>query len=368
MRYPMNDLSLTSNLFKLTSLKVLTILAIVMSGGGMISNVHAQAAEEVVAVVNGRRITQQEVDDSVISQLFPLEQQLYAIRKAALENLIIRAILEGEAKKRGVSVEELRQQLTAGEVKVLPSQVEKEYLENAAAFGAMSPDEAKEKLRLDLESQARIEYYRAALSRLRQDAHIEFLLKEPKLLSVASAEAGPSIGAKEATITITEFADYQCPYCREAQGTMKRILQDYGKDVRFVFKHLPLDMHAQSFASAQAAVCAGEQGLFWQYSDALFAAESLSTEALNSVALKFGLDIAKFQSCLTSERSRAAVLMDVQEAKRLGIVGTPTFIINDTLLRGALSFEDFKGMIERELNSAPKRPRTQTHNSPERKE
>ena len=367
MRYPMNDSSLLSNLFKLTTLKVLTLLAIVVSGGGMISDVHAQGADEVVAVVNGRRITQKEVDDSAVSQLFPLEQQLYAIRKLALENLIIRAILEGEAKKRSTSVEELRQQLSAGEVKVLPSQVEKEYLENAAAFGTMSPDEAKEKLRLDLESQARIQNYREALSRLRQDVHIEFLLKEPKLLSVASVDSAPSIGAKDATITITEFADYHCPYCREAQGTVKRILKDYGKDVRFVFKHLPLDIHAQSFASAQAAVCAGEQGLFWQYSDALFAADSLSTEARNSMALKFGLDGPEFQSCLTSERSRTAVLKDMQEAKRLGVAGTPTFIINDTLIRGALSFEDFKGAIEAELKSARSGLlHTQAHSSPER--
>ena len=312
----------------------------------------AQSGGEVVAVVNGRRITREEVDSSAAAQLLPLDQQMYAIRKAALENLILRAVLESEAEKRGITVEELRRRLTDVRVEVSPGQVEREYLENAHAFGSMSPDEAREKLRLDLENQARLRRYRETLFRLKESSDIKLLLEAPRPLSVAGGEAAPSKGAPNAAVTITVFSDFQCPYCKGANDTIRELLRSFGKDVRLIFRHLPLGIHPQAFASAQAAFCAGVQGSFWQYHDALFAAESLSPETLHQMAVSLGLNVREFQSCLNSERPRAAVIKDMQEAQRLGIDGTPTFIINGKLIRGAPSLQEFRNLVERELHSA----------------
>ena len=128
-------------------------------------------------------------------------------------------------------------------------------------------------------------------------------------------------------------------------------MRAYGARARLVFKHLPLDMHAEAFASARAAFCAGEQGLFWQYQDALFSSPDLSAESLNKIASDLGLKQPQFQTCLNSEAARAVVIRDVQEAKRLGINSTPTFIINGKLVRGAIGFDDFKAIIERELST-----------------
>lgn len=314
--------------------------------------VYAQTGEEVVAVVNGRRIKQKEVDDTIAAQLLPLQQQINALRKKALDNLLLRAILEDEAKKRGISVEDLRKQLTAGEVEVSPSQVEQLYLENASTFAAMSPDEAKERLRLDLESQARMRNYRDALSKLKETSHIESRLEGPRLLTVSGVDIAPSQGPKGALVTIIAFSDFQCSYCKSAHATIKRVLQEYGNNVRLIFKHLPLtDTHPQALPAAQAAFCAGEQGSFWPYHDALFASETLSSEAFAKMAAQLDLNLPKFKACLDSEVSRATIIKDAQEARRIGITGTPAFIINGNLFRGALSFEDFKGIIERELKS-----------------
>jgi len=317
--------------------------------------VRAQTSDAVVAQVNGTSITLKEVDNSVTSQLFPLKQQIYAIRKAALESLVLRAILEHEAKGQGVSVEELRRKMTAGKVEVLASQVEDLYAMNASVFAAMSPDEAKERLRLDLESQARMRTYREAIASMKLRSNTRLLLEEPTLPSVDSGAMAPSIGSKEAPVNIVEFSDFQCRYCRESQGPIKRILENYRSDVRVVFKHFPLDIHAESFAAAQAAFCAGEQGLFWQYHNALFGSETLSSEAFNKVASDLGLNLPKFKACILSESSRAAVRKDIQEARQLGINSTPTFIINGKLVRGAIGFEEFKTIIERELNHAASR-------------
>lgn len=335
-----------------TALKLFAMLVIVASAGATTEGVYAQTEDEVVAVVNGKSITRKEVDNSVISQILPLQQQIHALRKAALENLVLRAVLEGEAKKRGVSVEELRKQLTAGKVEVSTSQVEQVYLENASIFAGMSPDEARERIRLDLESQARMRNYREAISRLKEGSDIKLHLEGPKLPHVADGQSSSARGAQEARVTITEFSDFQCPYCRQVQGAIKQVLQSYGDDVRLLFRHLPLEIHSRAFPAAQAAFCAGEQGLFWQYHDALFASASLSPDALDGMATELGLNMTSFKACLGSEVSRAAVFKDVQEARRLGINGTPAFIINGTLIRGAIGYEDFKAIVEQELKSA----------------
>jgi predicted DsbA family dithiol-disulfide isomerase len=338
----------------LTTIILCTLIAILvgLSTGEMNTAIEAQTEATVVGRVNSTTITQKELDESLISQILPLQQQIYALRRAALDNIILRKILEDEAKKQSVSVEALRERLTAGKVEVLPSQVEEAYAENALAFASMSPDEAKERLRLDLENQARMQNYRAALARLKETSSIEIQLVEPRLPLASILGTAPTTGSKDAVITITEFSDFQCPYCRMSQGVIKQLLQNYQNEVRLVFKHLPLDIHAEAFASARAAFCAGEQSLFWQYHDALFAAETLSAEGLNRIATELGLSLPKFKACLTSETSRSAVLKDKREANQFGINSTPTFVVNGKLVRGAISFEEFKTIIERELKSA----------------
>lgn len=330
----------------LPSFAVLLILAVAAAGP-----VVAQTENKVLAVVDGREIRQQEVDALLIAQVMPLEQQLYAIRKATLDNLILTSLLEAEAHKRGLSIEELRKLLMVGKVEVKSIEVENAYAENLSAFAAMSPDEAKERVRLDLENQARITRYREAVRLLREKAEVEFLLREPRFPDLANAEGLPSLGAKNGTLTIVEFADFQCPYCRESQNAIKQVLEAYGDEVTLVFKHLPLDIHSEAHASARAAFCAGEQGLFWKYHDALFAQQKLSTATFTTIALSLGLIGDKFKACLDSDAANNAVLRDIRDAARWGINSTPTFILNGRIVRGAVDFETFKTLIEQEKSA-----------------
>lgn len=335
------------------TVRVCLIVATCLWVGFCYRGAYAQSANPVVAVVNGKNINESDVDDSITAQLHPLKEQIYALRKAALENLVTRRILEDAARKKGISIDELKRQLTVGKVQVPPGKIEQEYAEHETVFGMMSPDEAKERLRLDFENQERMALYRNALADLRKNASIDLRLEEPRLSAMnVDASTAPSTGSKDTgAITIIEFADFQCPYCRESQKTLKEVMRAYGARARLVFKHLPLDMHAEAFASARAAFCAGEQGLFWQYQDTLFSSPDLSAESLNKIASDLGLKQPQFQTCLNSEAARAVVIRDVQEAKRLGINSTPTFIINGKLVRGAIGFDDFKAIIERELST-----------------
>lgn len=321
----------------------------------------SQTPEAVLASVNDIEITQKQVDDSVSARIYPLQQQLYAIRKAALENLVTTKILESEARARGVSIEELRRQLTLGEIKVTRAQVEEAYTQNASFFAAMSPDEARERLRLDLENQERMKHYRAGLDALRKKWTVRFNFAQPAFVTELDDGLSPSKGPKNPAVTIVEFSDFECPYCKAVQRTLKQVLESYGSEVRLVFKHLPLEGHRKSLPAARAAYCAAEQDRFWQFHDALFDAKELSPAVFTQIANEMGLGVPKFQDCLKSEQSRVAVLKDLETARLFRIESTPSFIVNGKVIQGALSFADFQKIIEQELSQRATQKQSSTN-------
>jgi predicted DsbA family dithiol-disulfide isomerase len=310
----------------------------------------AQTSENVLATVNNIEITEKQVDESVAAQIRPLQQQLYAIRRAALENLITTKILAGEAMARGMPIEEFRKQLTRGEINVTPAQVEDAFKQNASFFASMSPDEARERLRLDLENQARMKHYRDALEALRKKWTVSINFSPPVFVSDLDDGVSPAKGAVSPAVTLVEFSDFECPFCNQVQGTLKRVMETYGKDVRLVFKHLPLAGHRNSLPAARAAYCASEQDRFWQFHDALWESRNLSARGLEQIANELGLGVPKFKTCVESEQSRAAIVKDIETARQFVIDSTPSFIINGNVIKGALSFADFQRIIEQELS------------------
>jgi len=310
----------------------------------------AQAPETVLATVSNIEITQKQVDESVAAQIYPLQQQLYAIRKAALENLITTKLLEAEATARRISIEDLRKQLTLGEVNVTRAQVEEAYKQNASFFATMSPDEARERLRLDLENQARMKHYRTGVEALRKKWTVTMNLSPPVFVSELDDGSSPVKGATNPVVTIVEFSDFECPFCKQVQSALRQIVESYGREVRLVFKHLPLEGHRNSLPAARAAYCAAEQERFWQFHDVLFNSGNLSPPVFEQIASDLGLGLPKFQECVASERSRAAVVKDIDAARLLRIESTPSFVVNGKVVNGALSFAEFKRIIEQELS------------------
>ena len=313
-----------------------------------------QTPDTVLASVDGSQITLKQVDESMATQVYPLQQQLYAIRKAALENLITAKILQSEAAARGISIEELRRQLTLGEINVARAQIDEAYTQNKSFFASMSPDEARERLRLDLENQARMKHYRTGLEALRKKWSVELSFNAPQFVLELDDGVSPAKGSTKPAVTIVEFSDFECPYCSEVQTVLKQVMESYGKDVRLVFKHMPLEGHRNSLPAARAAYCAAEQDRFWQFHDALFAsrarAQNLSPVLFEEIANELGLGVPKFRACLNSEQSRTAIVKDIETARLFRIESTPSFIVNGRLIKGALSFADFQKIIERELS------------------
>lgn len=315
----------------------------------------SKAATDPIAVINGNRvITAKEIDDAVGSQLYTLQETIYSLRKRALENLVIQILLQEEAKKRGITDDELKKQLLPDRVEVKQSDIDQAYADNLSVLENMNEDEAKQRIRLDLESRLKFDQYKAAVADIISRARIERFLSVPTPpLSKITAE-GPSQGPRNAPVTIVEFSDFQCPYCKQAANNLKPLLQSYGADVRFVFKQMPLSIHPDAFKAAQASVCAGEQGKFWEYHDILFGSSDLSIQALKKYASELGLNSSEFNTCLNSEVSAMAVRKDMQEARQADVQGTPTFFVNGKIIRGMKSLEDIKTLIDQALKQGPK--------------
>ena len=161
----------------------------------------------------------------------------------------------------------------------------------------------------------------------------------------------PVNGPPDAWVTIVEFSDFQCPYCRSAQPTLATVLPEFGADVRHVFKQYPLSIHAYALPSAVAAVCAHQQGRFWEFHDRLFAAPSSIfgsgfEGAVADVAAQAGLDVAAWQACRVAEAATTTVARDALQGRNAGVGGTPTFVVNGTLLVGSRPAADFRAAIE----------------------
>ncbi len=131
----------------------------------------------VIAIVDDKPITHSDVDFLVAGKIHPLQEQINAIRKIALENYITNLLLEKEAKQRGMSVQEFKQSLTNVNVTVSSEEIESAYLENREAFNLMNSEEAKERIRLDLINYAKMRAFRAAIEQLENNAKIVYLSK-----------------------------------------------------------------------------------------------------------------------------------------------------------------------------------------------
>ena len=170
-----------------------------------------------------------------------------------------------------------------------------------------------------------------------------------------------ALGSDTAPITIVEFTDYQCPFCRRFQAqswpALERNYIASGK-VRFIVRDLPLQIHTAARPAAEAAHCAGEQGQFWPMHEALLAPDmQLDGPSILAKAQALGLDLPRFRQCVLSDKYEAAIVRNAGQAAALGVNGTPTFIIgrvsqgqlNGVRIAGAIPYGDFAADLDRLL-------------------
>jgi len=166
-----------------------------------------------------------------------------------------------------------------------------------------------------------------------------------------ASEGYPSIGPEDAPITIIEFSDYQCPFCKRWHDEVYQpLLNAYPGKIKMVYRQLPLtSIHPDAFPAAEAAMCAGEQNAYWQFHDKLFNGDSLGASLYTQYAQELGLDMTSFETCITDHKYQETVQADLDFAVNLGVRSTPTFFINGLAIVGAQPLNVFQQVIDKEL-------------------
>lgn len=339
----------------LTATAILPLLLAVPAAGAQ----PAAPAEKATpaATVGDEVITLQEVEQAVQPQLTKIEEQRYALLDEELEQLIGNRLLAQEAKKRGMPVEQLlKTEVYAKTPEVTDAEVSTFITQNRARLPEGDAADLKLKVWDYLRNQKVNERRQAYVQSLRAQGKVTVYLEAPAAARVAvSGSTGFVRGAREAPVTIVEFSDFQCPFCKSVTATVKQVVERYPGKVKWVFRDFPIpSLHPAAPKAHEAARCAAEQGKFWEYHDLLF--EKSPREApddLKQYAKDLKLDTASFAQCLDSGKHEAAVNRDVQEGMRLGVTGTPTFFINGRELVGAQPLTAFQKIIDSELARKP---------------
>jgi protein-disulfide isomerase len=306
-----------------------------------------------LATVDGQAVTDDDLAPYVASQLRPLLEQEYQIKKKALDNLINQKLVDAEAKKKGLTAEKLYEQQVDAKIPE-PTDVELNAIYAVQKEQFNQPfEEVKAQLQQSLKraktQQARQEYS----AHLRDQAKIAILMSPPRVQ--VGFDPARVRGNPKARVMIVEFSDYQCPYCGQVESTLKSVLAKHQGTVAIAFRDMPItQIHPMAQRAAEAARCAGEQGKFWEYHDLLFADQgALDRNGLISKAAKLQLDAKQFDGCISAEKYKAQIQQDSRDGMRAGVTGTPGFFINGIFISGAQPEAAFDKIIDEQLEATP---------------
>lgn len=317
----------------------------------------APRGPEIVARVGSETITSQRLEVSLGSKLFDLRKDVYRMERDKLDQLIVDTIIQNEARASGKTLEQfLDETLPPQRFAVTDQEVNKYLEENQDRLRDWmgSAAELKSRVKNFLQQQKRLQGMNSYAQSLEKKYGVEVFLPVPQPPQVkVNIEGAPTAGPVDAAVTVIEFSDYECPACRaNHHDVIKNVKAAYGDKVKWVFKDYPLRRHKDAFKAAEAAHCAADQGHFWDYQDVLFSAENLEEDSLVNSAASLGVAPDKMRQCLQQHKYKEYIEKEIQEATRVGVDRTPSFIINGTVHVGGPAFETFKRILDEELKKA----------------
>jgi protein-disulfide isomerase len=306
-----------------------------------------QEGSTTVAEIGDQKVTLQELQQKESTKLLQASYKYYLAERDALDDLIGNELLKKQASREGISVDELIKRHVSDTLKE-PSEEQLHFY-----YEVMNTDQPYDAVRgkiLESLHELRLANARQAyIDSLRSQYGVVIELDEPS--AKVNVENAFRLGPQNAPIQLVEFADYECPYCQKVYTDLDALQQHFGAKLSVVFKDFPLPMHPLAEKAAEAARCAGAQGKFWEFHDALFKTKKLQVPDLKQQARTLQLDAARFDECLDSGAQAEAVKNDATEGKHLGLTGTPSFFVNGHFLTGALSYFKLSLVINQELGT-----------------
>lgn len=310
----------------------------------------AASGSDVLATVGTVTITRAQVEENVSSELAEVEAARYKILRGGVDELVAESLFEQEAKATGVTIETLQQTQVIDKVPApADDEVKKLFDDNQEQLEGQSFEDVKERLVEFLKGRGTQTRYAQYLGELKKKYPTKVALRPPTV-DVALGDI-PPLGPADARVTIVEFSDYECPFCKRAEASIAEVKKVYGDKVRLAYRHYPLPFHANARPAALASLCANEQGKFWPYHDKLMEASDLSAANLQQIASDLGLDRTKFDECVAANKYGDQIDKDLAAGQAAGVSGTPAFFINGRMLDGAQPFEKFQEIIDEELET-----------------
>ena len=318
------------------------------------------AGTKPLASIDGTAITESQARLEGAKDLDSLELQVlkekavaarkeHEILEGALEKLIEDQLLQTEAKKEGISKEELLAREVEQKITEPTAEEIDSFYESNKQRIKGSKEEVAPQIGKYLKREKEGELKNDLMKRIEREHKVVRLL-QPLRYDVSGA-GRPSLGPASAPVTLVLFSDFQCPYCKKFSETVKEVVKNYPNKIRLVFRQFPLtNIHAQAQRAAAASLCAGAQGRFWEMHDQLFQNQSnLRDEDLKNRAGKLGLNTADFDACMSSGRYSKQVEEDIRAGTAAGVEGTPALFVNGRFLYGSRPYEEIAALVDEEL-------------------
>jgi protein-disulfide isomerase len=331
---------------------VLFFVTLALSVAPTLSSAQVSSAGKdntVIAEVNGQKLVMSDLEQTEGSKLLQARSSFYDAQRKALDDLIDQNLLEQQAKKENLTVDKLLEREVTSKLPADPTEdqlrVYYEGIDTDQPFDTVK-DKILQHIRDVRTSKAKAAY----LVKLRSQSNIMVALQPPQ----ANVNLANSIlkGSPNAQVVLVEFADYQCPYCQKVHPDLDKLKAEFGDKLSVAFKDFPLPMHPFAQKAAEAARCAGVQGKFWEFHDALFTEKKLEVPQLKEQARALKLDGTQFDKCLDSGDQAPVVAKDYAEGKKLGITGTPSFFVNGHYFSGAVNYTMLRDMVHQQLNTS----------------
>jgi protein-disulfide isomerase len=315
------------------------------------------AVPGTVATWNGGELSYEEGTKLAKGQLIQLEAEYltntYQAAMQSIEQTILEKLLDEEVKAAGLTSQEelLKKEVEDKVVEPTEKEIADMYEQFKDRLQGMDLAAASPLIREQLLRQKQGERFQVYLEEIKTKHHVKITLPYPDLpRQEVSADDDPFLGTDGAPIEIIQFAEFQCPYCGKVGPTIDRLLEEYPGKLKIVYRDFPLGFHDRAIPAAIAANCAGEQDKYWDMHGVLMQNQTkLSDTDLAGFAKGVGVDMDKWTTCLKDPAQEAEVKKDMEDASAVGVTGTPAFFINGVLLSGAVPYDQFKSIIDKEL-------------------
>jgi len=311
-------------------------------------------ASSVIATVAGQPLTAAALLERLKPITYRLRLEAYEATKQRVDRMVDDMLLLEEARRRQVGPEEIVRAEISDKVRPpTEAEVSQFYDANKSRISG-DLNSVRNQISTYLQNESRQRFEQDLSAKLRKGADIRWLISEPpQPIQNISVDDDPSRGDVNASVTIVEFTDFQCPACSAMHPVLEEVLKSYGNKVRFVVRDFPLNQHEWARKAAEAANAANAQGKFFEYIAVLFKNQkALDVPSLKKYASELGLDRARFDAALDRGVYAAEVKKDIEDGEMYGVGSTPTIFVNGVQLR-VLNAEGLRAAIDRAA-SGPK--------------